>query len=42
MKTYSFIQVKDFVHDASGVDNPNNYLWYKNESGIYYPIFKED
>ncbi len=32
-----FKQIKDQVHDASGIDNPDDYFWYK-ENDIYYPI----
>lgn len=35
-----FIDIKKFVFDASGIENPNLYFW-GNQSGtinVYYPI----
>jgi len=34
MKTYDC--AKEFVHDASGIENPYLWLWEK-VNGIYYP-----
>jgi len=35
-----FIDVKNKVHDASGVENPQNFYWGKSipTSDVYYPI----
>jgi hypothetical protein len=35
MVTFNF--AKNFPHDASGVDNPNDWVW-KNKNGIWYPV----
>ena len=32
-----FIDVKNKVHDASGIENPNQFYWTK-VSDIYFPI----
>ena len=34
---FTWEQVKNKVHDASGVKNPAEWLWY-NFNGIYYPL----
>jgi len=35
-----FIDIKDCIHDASGIERPQNYYWGKDTTtnGIYYPI----
>lgn len=35
-----FIDVKDMVHDASGIENPQNYYWGCTTYSVkvYYPI----
>jgi len=36
---YLFIDTKDKVHDASGIERPQNYYWQKfRVQGQYYPI----
>lgn len=35
-----FIDIKNFIFDASGIENPNLYFW-SNQNGtinVYYPI----
>ena len=27
---------KNFIHDASGIEKPENYTWYLSK-GVYYP-----
>lgn len=34
----SWETAKKYVHDASGVSNPNYYLWYMDTNGVYYPL----
>ena len=39
LRTWNFAKKKQ--HDASGVSNPSDWKWEKDErSGIYYPIEK--
>jgi hypothetical protein len=34
-----FIDIKGKVHDASGIEKPQNYYWQKlREQGQYYPM----
>jgi len=34
-----FIDIKNYVHDASGIERPQNYYWQKfREQGQYYPV----
>ena len=35
MKTYN--EILNEIRDASGIDNPNTWLW-KKTNGIYYPV----
>ena len=36
-----FIDIKDCIHDGSGIERPQNYYWQKfRESGQYYPMRK--
>jgi len=35
MKTWE--EIKDKVHDASGIDPPEDFMWYRFK-GIYYPV----
>ena len=37
LKTFS--EIKNKVHDASGIDNPELYYWVKDKN-IYYPYDK--
>ena len=37
MKTVSWETAKNNVHDASGIKNPEKYLW-EQQHGIYYPV----
>lgn len=36
LKLYDYTQIKNKVHDASGIINPEEYKWYKFK-GVYYP-----
>jgi hypothetical protein len=36
---YTWSQIKNKIHDASGIENPEDYLW-GIIGGIYYPIEK--
>lgn len=36
MKDWNSVKNKQF--DASGIDNPQDWLWYLHISGIYYPL----
>jgi len=36
MKTIAWNIARNFVHDASGIEHPENYVWVKI-NGIYYP-----
>ena len=38
MKTYTWEQIKNKVHDASGIEHPEDYRWYEGNYGIFYPI----
>ena len=41
--TYSELIKKGLVFDASGIDNPNDYLWEKGIfNDVYYPIISDD
>jgi hypothetical protein len=44
MKTFSELKNKGLVYDASGVENPNAWLWGQSglHSKVYYPIEKLD
>jgi len=35
----SWMDVKNLPHDASGSDNPESVLWYRNDNNVYYPLF---
>ena len=35
---YTWDEVKTNAHDASGITNPEYYLWYKAPNNIFYPI----
>ena len=34
-----FIDIKGKLHDASGIEKPQNYYWQKSR-GVYYPMRK--
>lgn len=34
-----FSEIKNCVHDSSGIDEPNEWFWTKI-NGIYYPVKK--
>ena len=41
MKTYKQIREKGYIFDASGIDNPYNWLWDNpGITNVYYPVKK--
>lgn len=39
MSKYTWQKIKHNVHDVSGIENPNEWLWKEND-GVFYPVEK--
>ena len=43
MELFYWFEIKDKTHDASGIENPKEWLWgKKGKTDCYYPISKKD